>query len=282
MPPVCAPPCHSYTENVVGYHRCPRPQNVPSLFLAHFASLPKSQLRPMELHTARSKSPRHSTKCYTVFDARSPHVFCLFAPNELLFCISAAGQSKKSTGSSVDGTKTGLVKTWKYGEGGPLEPPPTKAGGVGKRAERLFWAVRVQAKDEGYCISHSDACVCSHALHVVFHCSMVPVVCSTSPDPGPERSKHSCQCGYAIVSPELPNSSCQRRTGPCRTQKTLRASDRAIIHRVKGVCPWSPLQGGGGLDKGLQGPPAPPFQFFSCTGEQLCWGPAVQMVEFWG
>ena len=43
------------------------------------------------------------------------------------------------------------------------------------RAVGLFWAVRVQAKDEGYCISHSDACMCSHALYVVFIGSMVPV-----------------------------------------------------------------------------------------------------------
>ena len=40
--------------------------------------------------------------------------------------------------------------------GGPLEPPQQKGWGLGKgdpRAERLFWALRMQTKDEGCCIS---------------------------------------------------------------------------------------------------------------------------------
>ena len=62
------------------------------------------------------------------------------------------------------------------------------------------------------------------------------------------------------------------RIGPFHTQKTLRASDRATIYHVKGACPWSPPQEageGGALEKGLQGPPAPQFQFYPCPVEGI-------------
>ena len=64
--------------------------------------------------------------------------------------------------------------TWspppKGGGGGVTHLFPIAGGGLGKgapRAERLFLQ-SVQAKEEGYCTSHSDACVCSHALYVAF------------------------------------------------------------------------------------------------------------------
>ena len=68
-------------------------------------------------------------------------------------------------------SRTGLVKNWKCGEEGPRIPLNKRGGGgvSGKGAERLFWAVRVLAKDEGYCISHSVH-VCVPMLYfVVFY-----------------------------------------------------------------------------------------------------------------
>ena len=97
--------------------------------------------------------------------------------------------------------------------------------------------------------------VCVPMLYTLcFIGSMVPVVCSTSPTPGPERSKHSCQCGYAIVS-----LSC--RIHRANEELTVHKSDWATIHRVKGVCPWSPPSGGPG-GKGAPTAPGPTVSIF--------------------
>ena len=155
----------------------------------------------------------------------------------------------------------GLVKNWKCGEVGPWSPPNKKGGGgweKGLQGQKgckpnpnlgIAFPIRMH--------------VCVPMLYTLcFIGSMVPVVCSTSPTHGPKVSKRSCQCGYAIVSPELQNSSCQQRTGPCSTTKTLRASELATIHHVKGVCPWRPSRGGGVGKGATRAAPGPTVSIF--------------------
>ena len=155
------------------------------------------------------------------------------------------------------------VKNCKCGEGGPWIPR-NKRGGVvegAPRAERLFWAVKDSAVKGRGLLHFPFGCMCVFPCFIrcvalaAWHLSFAPLLPYLAP-----RDQNTLV--NATVSPELPNLLCQRRIGLCSTQKTLRASDRATIHRVKGVCPWSPLQGGGGgWKRGSKGPWLHSFNF---------------------